>query len=95
MLLQWLDVIAGPTLAPALAMATVWQESRSTPAPSAATVEQQGALSAPSAPTARSHKGAADYLTFFAARRGPVQQQKKFNPLHLEKTLLVTKKREC
>ena len=45
MLLQWLDVTAGLTLAPAPAVATVRQGSRSAPAPAAATVQQQGALS--------------------------------------------------
>jgi len=42
MLLQWLDVIAGLTLAHAPAMATVRQGSLSTPAPVTATVQQQG-----------------------------------------------------
>ena len=42
MLLQWLDVTAGLTLAPAPAVATVRQGSLSAPAPAAATVQQQG-----------------------------------------------------
>ena len=60
MLLQWLDVTAELTLAPAPAVATVRQVSRSAPAPAAATVSQQGAFSAPPSPAVRSHKGAVD-----------------------------------
>ena len=44
MLLQLLDMTAGLTLAPAPAIAIVWQVSRSVPAPVAATVQQRGAL---------------------------------------------------
>ena len=47
MLLQWLDVTAELTLRPAPVVATVRQGSLSAPAPTAATVHQQGALSAP------------------------------------------------
>ena len=53
---------AGLTLASAPVVATVWQGSLSTYARAAATVQQQGALSA-SAPAMRSHREAADYST--------------------------------
>ena len=69
MLLQWLDKTAGLTLAPALAVATVRQVSRSAPAPAAATVPQQGAFSAPPSPAVCSHRDAADYLRAYSSQQ--------------------------
>ena len=53
----------GLTFAPAPAVATVRQESRSAPGPAVATVPQQRAFSVPSSLAVRSHNDAADYLT--------------------------------
>jgi len=63
-------VTAVLTLAPALAVAIVRQESRSAPAPAVATVPQLGAFSAPPSPAVRLHQGAADYLIGMRFRNG-------------------------